>query len=422
LQAIHAAGLPTSGAEVSEFYPEVPDHENAALVMTQAFALMRGLPDRRSNQIGRIKIPPRHQPLDVEATTLLQEYVELNSLALDKARSAADLTRSRYPVDYTPGPETLLPHLGNLKTLARIEEFRATLAIDSGRTSEATDASLEILKMAKTLNDDPCLISQLVRIAMIAMSEAVLERRANAAVFDKAELDKVAAALASAEKTNSIARALIGERGSYIPCFRMSWSDIKRYSNSSDGGDDGGNGNDLSYLPESDRQPGIFRVTGFFERDLLFFLQTMETNIALASLQPPGSLATADLNEKASQKAKKRLFILSSLLLPSLSKVTAREADSLARLRLVRVAVAVERFRKSNGRFPEKLTDLMPNFLPAIPIDPFDGQPLRYRLLEKGYMIYSVGRDGHDDGGREKPADWKSSDKTTYDITFAVER
>lgn len=42
--------------------------------------------------------------------------------------------------------------------------------------------------------------------------------------------------------------------------------------------------------------------------------------------------------------------------------------------------------------------------------------------LAKGYVIYSVGSDGHDDGGREKPADWKSSDKTTYDITFTVER
>jgi hypothetical protein len=41
LQAIRAAGLPTSGAELNAFYPAVPDNENAALVMTQVFALMR---------------------------------------------------------------------------------------------------------------------------------------------------------------------------------------------------------------------------------------------------------------------------------------------------------------------------------------------------------------------------------------------
>jgi hypothetical protein len=74
------------------------------------------------------------------------------------------------------------------------------------------------------------------------------------------------------------------------------------------------------------------------------------------------------------------------------------------------------------GHLPENLNELMPQFLPAVPIDPFDGQPLRCHRLAKGYVIYSVGSDGHDDGGREKPADWKSGDKTTYDITFAVER
>jgi hypothetical protein len=45
-----------------------------------------------------------------------------------------------------------------------------------------------------------------------------------------------------------------------------------------------------------------------------------------------------------------------------------------------------------------------------------------YHRLAKGYVIYSVGSDGHDDGGREKPGNAKSSDKTTYDLTFTVER
>lgn len=43
-------------------------------------------------------------------------------------------------------------------------------------------------------------------------------------------------------------------------------------------------------------------------------------------------------------------------------------------------------------------------------------------LLKKGYVVYSVGVDGEDNGGREKPINAKSSDKTHYDITFTVER
>ena len=56
----------------------------------------------------------------------------------------------------------------------------------------------------------------------------------------------------------------------------------------------------------------------------------------------------------------------------------------------------------------------------AIPEDPFDGRPLRYKKLEKGYVVYSIGPDGVDDGGLEKaPAD---PDADPPDITFTVER
>jgi len=36
LAAIRAAGLPTDGAELNNYYPAVPDNENAAMVITQA--------------------------------------------------------------------------------------------------------------------------------------------------------------------------------------------------------------------------------------------------------------------------------------------------------------------------------------------------------------------------------------------------
>jgi hypothetical protein len=35
-----------------------------------------------------------------------------------------------------------------------------------------------------------------------------------------------------------------------------------------------------------------------------------------------------------------------------------------------------------------------------VPVDRFDGQPLRYRLVNGAPLIYSIGMDGDDDGGR----------------------
>jgi hypothetical protein len=46
----------------------------------------------------------------------------------------------------------------------------------------------------------------------------------------------------------------------------------------------------------------------------------------------------------------------------------------------------------------------VPALLPKPPIDPFDGQPLRYRTNSNGrFTLYSVGHNGTDDRGDAKP-------------------
>ena len=72
------------------------------------------------------------------------------------------------------------------------------------------------------------------------------------------------------------------------------------------------------------------------------------------------------------------------------------------------VAVAystVELFLRKYGRLPEQLNELVPEFLPAVPVNPFTGNPLQiesgtleyYRSLTetietfKGYRIYLDG-------------------------------
>jgi hypothetical protein len=45
------------------------------------------------------------------------------------------------------------------------------------------------------------------------------------------------------------------------------------------------------------------------------------------------------------------------------------------------------------------LEDLVLQYLPAVPRDPFDGQPLRMAAGPEGLLLYSVGKDGVDDGG-----------------------
>jgi hypothetical protein len=41
----------------------------------------------------------------------------------------------------------------------------------------------------------------------------------------------------------------------------------------------------------------------------------------------------------------------------------------------------------------------VPDLLPAIPIDPYDGQPLRVVISDNEFKVYTIGRDLIDQGG-----------------------
>ncbi|GMU23323.1 MAG: hypothetical protein AMXMBFR13_34020 [Phycisphaerae bacterium] len=71
-------------------------------------------------------------------------------------------------------------------------------------------------------------------------------------------------------------------------------------------------------------------------------------------------------------------------------------ADTLASL-------ALYRFRHRHGAYPDRLDQLVPDLLPELPADPFSGQPLCYRKTDDGgFLLYSVGENGVDDGGDMK--------------------
>jgi hypothetical protein len=80
------------------------------------------------------------------------------------------------------------------------------------------------------------------------------------------------------------------------------------------------------------------------------------------------------------------------------------------------IACALERYRLAHGEYPETLEALVPQFIERLPHDIINGQPLKYRRVEgMGFLLYSVGWNGTDDGGRtvsnaERPENLKSGD------------
>jgi len=87
---------------------------------------------------------------------------------------------------------------------------------------------------------------------------------------------------------------------------------------------------------------------------------------------------------------------------PYYNCVDSRCANN-AELGMTRLLLAMRAYRIEKGRLPETLNELVPEYLDVVPVDEFDGKPLRYNPAKR--VVYSVGMDLKDEGGSTR-ADW----------------
>jgi hypothetical protein len=81
---------------------------------------------------------------------------------------------------------------------------------------------------------------------------------------------------------------------------------------------------------------------------------------------------------------------------------TERTATTLALVRSALAATAVARFRLAHaGELPRTLEELVPAFLPNVPVDPYSGKPLLYAHDGAHFAVYSDGTNQRDDGGKD---------------------
>jgi hypothetical protein len=93
---------------------------------------------------------------------------------------------------------------------------------------------------------------------------------------------------------------------------------------------------------------------------------------------------------------------------------------ALAVNRAMRVAVAVEHYRRDRGeQMPPHVQALVPAYLDSVPIDPFTGKPLRFVKEADGYVAYSLGSNRQDDGG-DVVVQWKDGDRSAPDPGIRV--
>jgi len=116
--------------------------------------------------------------------------------------------------------------------------------------------------------------------------------------------------------------------------------------------------------------------------------------------------------EKADVIGKSNLVL--GVLLPIFGKGLASADNERTKLAALRLFIAIERFRLEHKKPPAAIADLVPAFLPAIPIDQWNKDGFIYRVdpaARRGYVLYSLGRDGVDNAMKMHP---QSNDFALY--------
>jgi hypothetical protein len=128
-----------------------------------------------------------------------------------------------------------------------------------------------------------------------------------------------------------------------------------------------------------------------------------------------------NVRDKVFEEKRPPSGIVTRYLMPAMPQISWACRRGAGNLRCAFVAVALERYRRDHGGWPDKLDELVPNYLLVVPKDPQDGKPLRYKHRPDGVIVYWLGSDGTDDGGKLDRLKWlaKGTDEgfQLWDVT-----
>jgi len=395
LEALRAGGYPTTVADLAEYNKLPAGAPNAAGVYMAAFAAF-ALPLDGANtpQLGTAKWPDRGKPLPEPMVKAISQCLADNQQCLSLLHKAAGIQDCDYDWDLSRLP-TGLPQFGDIRYCAQLLALGTVFYSHTGDPNAAVRCVEDGLRLADSLRRRPALISYLVRTACVGLALGNLERSLNVATLTDGQLTELDRALTATAGTLDLTQTLITERCIMIETCRDPF---------------------LLAGPGQGVRPRM--LPGMTRTGIADTLNYMEDCIKASKLPPPERLTRF---REATKKVEDLSFIhfTIKMLAPGLGRVAELDSRVRAHIDLARTALAIERYRLTTGKVPERLEELVPQYLKEVPIDPFDGNPIRYHRTEPGYRLYSIGEDGQDNGGKEK-AEVKSGEP--YDWSFIMTR
>jgi hypothetical protein len=403
--AVHGLGYPVTLEELDAWYTWPEATENAAFWILEAAGRYREPADMNDgwDLWFLVRDPPAAPaaPLDDRLRTLLARHIAANAEPLKLLYEAPVLKECRYPADAKENLEW--PHSRSVTRACVLLSVEAIHHVESSNPADGVRSLLAALAVANSLASEPVLLAQHNRVHCQSLALSALERTVNRVKLNDEQWASLSHAVAEAGWPEAWMRAMVGLRCTLVGyCEHPERLDLER--------------------PASLVVSG-FRTLGLLDRGGVIFMKLMDESLAVRELPVHERMAAARALNREWQNALRTFFHVresTSVILEDIEQ----ELTEVAQLSVAHTALAIERYRLSHGQLPTGLDNLVPVYLPRVPQDPFDGQPLRYRRLEPGFIVYSIGPDQTDDGGKQRrPVKGnKGVQASAYDMVFMVER
>ncbi len=305
----------------------------------------------------------------------------------------------------------LLPSVQKCREIASLLSCRAMLSLSDGKYDDAWRDILACHRLGRLMTRGATLIESLVGIAICQIaSNATLTYLDRADLTSKQALDRLKELQALPAMSPMADKIDLGERFMGLDALQM----IRRGGNLDGQEKKPATAEQRKALEAIDWLPAMRSLNTFYTRSSTAMRLTdraarekeldaleKELNELVKKNRDEAALQALIKEAGAGKVVGQQLGnTLVALLAPAVRKVQQAH-DRVAQVeRNLHVAFAMAAYRADAGRYPAKLADLAPKYLAAVPDDLFAGKPLIYKPEGKGYLFYSVGVNGKDDGGR----------------------
>lgn len=404
-----AAGYPVSIDDLKAACVLPAGVENAANVYLKAFAAYVE-PNRAIQEwlsvSGNYESSEEEPPYPPQVIEAIKTKLDRNRVCLELLDRAASMEYCLFARDW----DRLVyfdNHLGFIRKAAQILTERNLYLAQTGRTDALFESTQTSVRLTDSLSRQPLHIDHLIIMAVKGLITRSLEESLNLTEFSDEQLAALQRDFGRMRENHTHTAARINERAAMIRYNRMSASTLMREFGVS------APLNRLAFL--------LYWFSGFKEKDAVLLLGVYERQIRVSQLPLHQQFPEIQAIRKDVESYPRFHFGLHQFgFTRRIDEINLR---ILSGLQCAETALAVERYRLKYRSLPPSLEAMVPEFMDAVPIDPFDGRPIRYLLREGGgYTLYSIGEDGVDNGGIDMRHARKTGGAGGYDWPFTVKR